>query len=161
MMYAKKLLTTLAAVAFLILAAGRLEWPCLLQVVKARTGEVVLEVPLHSGEHFTLEYRHSVQLTPVRETFRIQDGAMVLVETEYGALGVGLPFGGEGDFELGEGRCFRLSGLDRRFHQVFLWVSEIAGHQLEIRGRKFDLLTLAGSDSLVELRLGYGLYRPE
>lgn len=160
-MYVKKVLTTLVVLTLLVLTAGRLEWPYLLQVVEARTGEVVLEVPLHAGECFTLEYRHSVQLTPVRETFRVQDGRMVLVETEYGTLGVGLPYGAEGDFELEDGRCFRLSGLDRCFQQVFLWVSEIAAHRLEIRGKEFSLPALVGSDSLVELRLARALPRPE
>lgn len=154
-------LIILLILGFMVFLATRADRPYLLQVVNVRTGQVMLEVPLEAGERFTLQYRHSVQLTPVRETFVVEDGQMVLRETEYGALGVGLPYGAEGRFELREDGRFNLFGLNRRFVKVCVWVSEIAHHRLEVRGKEFDLPLLIGDGILVEIRLSDGVPRPE
>jgi len=160
LMTLKRIFLVLVALVLLFPVVGWFEWPYLLQVVNVQTGGVVLELPFHPGEYFTLEYRHSVQLTPIRETFRVQSGQLVLVETEYGALGVGLPYGREGQLENQNGH-FRLTGLNRQFQRLALWVSPVAAQRLEVRGQKFELLDLVGPDTLVELRVGHRLFQPE
>lgn len=160
LMSGKRAFLLLVVALLLLPVVGWFEWPYLLQVVDIKNDRVVLEFPFRQGEDLTLEYTHSVQLTPVREIFRVQDGQLVLVETVYESLGVGLPYGAEGNFENREGKFF-LRGLSRHFSRVSLWVSPIPAQRLKVKGREFPLLDLVGPDTLVEIRVSHRLFQLE
>ena len=101
---------------------------------------------------FTLSYIHSVQKTPVYEVFEItKDNKLILRETAYSSLGVGLPFiEGEGHFINEQGK-FKLTGLDRDFTSIPIRVSPIPEHSIIIGEKTYPLLSLVAPDDLVKI----------
>lgn len=71
-----------------------------------------------SGETWRIQYVHSVQKTPVEESFlATDDNKLVLYETHYQSYGVGLPFlATDGIFEQKDG--YFVLKLHRTFPQV-------------------------------------------
>jgi hypothetical protein len=108
-------------------------------------------IPAPDGK-FTLSFIHSVQKTPVYEFFRIDgDNKLVLYETKYYSLGVGLPFSEENGTFVNDKGEFVLN-LTRTFDSIPIRVSPIPNHAISIGGRTYPLLNFAGPEDLVEIR---------
>lgn len=76
------------------------------------------------GAEVTLQYRHSVARSTVREVFVLPDsGGFRLDRTEYRDFGAGLPSGGSGDFVYEDG-WFIYSGYDLAMNEIPLRVTE-------------------------------------
>ncbi len=99
-------------------------------------------IPVKEGT-FTLKFIHSIHLTPVYEIYTISSGQMVLKETRFYSLGVGMPYTQEeGIFENADGQ-FRITGLNRKCTSLQLQVSPIPKHAIIIDGCSYPLLNLA------------------
>lgn len=124
-----------------MLAAGvYLWWP--VSVIRILADDQVLStVPVRAGEEMTLEYRHSVTRTPVREVFLLQDGGgFVLVRTEQSDFGAGLPTDQSGSFRQEDG-VYIISGIDRVLPVIPLRISEGSSQTLSI-GRDIQTVFL-------------------
>lgn len=121
-------------------------------VAEDESGQPLLHLRLWPENSFTLTYMHSVQKTPCSEVFRPgHDGGLVLTETEYQSLGVGLPFlPGEGKLTIENGR-FVIRGLNRRFAEIGLRAMPVARQALVVQGRRYELTTLVPPGSLIRL----------
>jgi len=117
-----------------------------------QSGRKAAEILLGSSG-FTLEYRHSVHLTPVYEVYEIGSGdKLLLKETRFYSLGVGMPFGAEeGTFSEEEG-IFVLSGLNREFKSLPLRISAIPEHRVVIGGQAYLLLSFCEPDGVINIR---------
>jgi len=101
---------------------------------------------------FTLSYIHSVQKTPVYEVFEIsEDNKLILRETTYSSLGVGLPYTEENGTFVNEDGKFRLTGIDREFSSISLRVSPIPEHTIIIGDSTYPLLSIVAPDDLVKI----------
>ena len=104
------------------------------------------------GDHFTIEYRHSSDHTPVRDLFRIgEDGEIVLIEESYRWFGAGLeshPDVGKTDFS---GNWTRVR-MQRVFPCFLLRVGEVTDQILTIHERKVPLLSIAKGRESVWIR---------
>ncbi len=121
----------------------------LFQIVRTEGEKVLWEAAARPGDHFTIEYRHSSDHTPVRDLFRIgEDGEIVLIEESYRWFGAGLeshPDAGEIDFS---GDWTRVR-LNRPFPRFLLRVGKIANQILTFQGRDVPLLSISkGGDSV-------------
>jgi len=121
----------------------------LFQIVRTEGEKVLWEAAARPGDHFTIEYRHSSDHTPVRDLFRIgEDGEIVLIEESYRWFGAGLeshPDAGEIDFS---GDWTRVR-LNRPFPRFLLRVGKIANQTLTFQGRDVPLLSISkGGDSV-------------
>lgn len=140
-------------VAVLVLLAG---WAhgedpdrLLLQIMSNATGQVLWEHPVHTGDSFTIDYRHSSDHTPVHDIFRIgENGEIVLIEEDYLWYGAGLEFNPTvADISI-EGSTTRVR-LRRVFPEVPLRVGEVANQVLTIHQERLPLLSIArGRDSI-------------
>jgi len=101
---------------------------------------------------FTLSYIHSVQKTPVYEVFEIaEDNKLILIETTFSSLGVGLPYTQEnGDFRNEQGK-FKLTGLNREFTSIPIRVSPIPKHTITVGEKTYALLSFVAPDDLVKI----------
>lgn len=119
-----------------------------------------LIIPVEKGDSFSLKYTHSVQKTPVTETFIIIGAdELVLDSTIYETYGVGLPFlPSEGRFQQ-QGGKFILSGLGRKFGKVALHAGPIAGQVLEIGNQTIPLYALHEGGAFVTIRAKPYYYR--
>ena len=122
------------------------------QIVRTAGEQVLWESAARPGDHFTIEYRHSSDHTPVRDLFQIgDDGEIVLIEESYGWFGAGL----ESHPDVGK---IDLSGdwtqvrLNRPFPRFLLRVGEVTDQILTIHDRKVPLLSIAKGRESVWIR---------
>lgn len=101
---------------------------------------------------FTISFIHSVQKTPVYEVFEIcEDNRLILTETTYSSLGVGLPFTEEeGKFTNEQGK-FKLTGMNREFTSIPILVSPIPKHTIIVGENTYPLLSIVDPDDLVKI----------
>ena len=120
-------------------------------VIKDVEGQTQTRIPVPDRE-FTLRFVHSVQQTPVYEIIHItDDNKLVLKETRYYSLGIGLPSDGEkGKFENRKGE-FVLK-LNREFESINIRASPIPQHSLRIGDNTYPLLDFAEANHLVEIK---------
>jgi hypothetical protein len=133
----------LAAAAIIFLLLSSLYKMDYLTASDMRTGEVLRSWKLGDGEFFTVKYTHSVQLTPVWETYEIQSGDIVLKETIFQSFGAGLPSTSPYDFEITE-QGFRLYNIDMKITDLVYRVGAVrANHILIIREKEYPFLDFA------------------
>jgi hypothetical protein len=119
-----------------------------------------MTIPVSKGDTFSLKYTHSVQKTPVVETFSIVAvDQLVLDSTVYQTYGVGLPFlPGEGHF-VRQGNNFVLTGIGRRFAKVAVHAGPEARLVLETDKQVVPLYALHEGGSFVTIRVKPYYYR--
>lgn len=124
----------------------------LFQIVRTEGERVLWQASARPGDHFTIEYRHSSDHTPVRDLFRIgDDGEIVLIEESYQWYGAGLeshPDVGKTDFS---GNWTRVR-VQRVFPRFLLRIGEITDQVLTIHDQKVPLLSIAKGRESVWIR---------
>jgi hypothetical protein len=99
-------------------------------------------------------YRHSVELCPVWDHFRV-DGEyrLILDETVFASSNTGLPAVlGKNERFARDGAAFRISNMQRILPAIEIWVDRSYDNVLEIGGQQVSLPGLAG-DTLLRLRI--------
>ncbi len=116
-------------------------------------GQQVRRIELGPSRTFSLLYTHSVEKTPITETFQIQeDGILLLISTKYRSYGVGLPsLPDEGKLTVADG-WFVLENLHREYPEIWTRVGPEAGLSLEYEQKKFPLYNWYPPGSLVIIR---------
>lgn len=109
----------------------------------------LLRMPLRAAVEIRLEYTHSVERTPVVETYRAEPGGLRLVRMEFISQGAGLPSEGY----VREGNRFVLR-TDRPLAALPVRVSGIGRQRLSVGGTTFDLLAAAGEGGTVTVTVG-------
>ena len=111
-----------------------------LRVEGGEEQKVLLEFPVQSGEFFFYEYIHSSDRTPVRDTFRIDEGGkMILVEEAFLWHGAGLEFQSHGDVQVSHSDRWTRVRLNRAFPSLPIRVGRIAQQRLIIQGKSLPL----------------------
>ncbi len=113
--------------------------------------ERVLE--LRQDKVFSLKYTHSVEKTPVIETFQAQgNGTLLLISTKYKSYGVGLPsLPQEGKLTVADG-WLTLEGLHREYRILRVRVGPEARLVLEIGRQIYPVHEWYPPGSLVLIR---------
>lgn len=128
--------------------------PChVLRIEAAREQQTVFVHRIRPNDTFSTTYIHSVELSPVREYFRIDKYfRIVLYETQFSSCNTGLPTTLSGDEKLYiDGDHLRISNMDRVVPGLDLWVNEKYGNRLQLgEGTVLNLPSLAG-DTLLKV----------
>jgi hypothetical protein len=143
-----------AAVCFVCMAAGlRAESDRMfLEIVRRADDRVLWSHPVHAGESFTIDYRHSSDHTPVHDVFQVTaEGAFVLIEERFDWYGSGLEFHPSADITF-SGSQTRVR-LHRAFAEIPLRVGEVAGHVLTVDDGHLPLLSVAKGRESVCIRI--------
>ena len=108
---------------------------------------------LRPDKVFSLKYTHSVEKTPVIETFQAQgNGTLLLISTKYKSYGVGLPsLPQEGKLTVADG-WLTLEGLHREYRILRVRVGPEAGLVLEIGRQIYPVHEWYPPGSLVIIR---------
>ena len=123
-----------------------------LRVVREPGGSCLLDRAVRVGDRFSLDYTHSSDLTPVHDTFVIDEGGGIRIESEeYDWYGAGLEFqaGKDRDIRFGEKRTVVI--LNRPMDPFYLRVGRTADHVLTVGGTAYPLKTLATGGSRVRI----------
>ncbi|MBC7345842.1 MAG: DUF1850 domain-containing protein [Clostridia bacterium] len=139
--------------AFLALCLGTpVSW---LTVVQADNRAVVWARPVRQGEVFYLRYTHSVTRRQVEDTYKLDEGNVVLTATRFEAVGAGLGYMGEGTIRAEKGWTV-IEGMNRRLKFLPLRVGAVADHRLVYRGKEYHLWYYAPAYSLVHIGTSRG-----
>lgn len=105
------------------------------------------------GTELYLDYQHSVARVPVREVFIINDGGgFLLIRTEHGAFGAGLPTESFGNFRQ-EGDVYINSGIAHHLSVIPLRVTTGSEQTLTTGDdSRFHLIDYFETNSLVTIR---------
>ena len=137
-------LLVLGALGAAALAAAAL-WPVpVLIVTAAPPSRVLVRMPLRGPVEVRLEYVHSVERTPVVETYRADPRGLRLVQMEFAAQGAGLPSTGF----VREGNRFVLR-TDQPLTVLPVRVSGVGRQRLRVGPDAFDLLAVTGEGGIV------------
>ncbi len=138
------------AVAALLLGAL---WPTsVLEIHAGENGPLVKVIPITLGDRMIYSYVHSIQKGPVEEILEMApNGHLVVRETDYDMLGVGLPSDVlDGDFVFdNEHKQFRIINMSRDIPVMRVWVASTEPNRLQVEGEKFRLDSLAKPLSLL------------
>ncbi|MDI6600846.1 MAG: DUF1850 domain-containing protein [Thermoanaerobacteraceae bacterium] len=127
-----------------------------LSVYDVTSNRLLLDIPL-LDDRFSLWYIHSIQLTPSFENFIVKGKKMILYETVYETVGVGLPSVDEGSFYMRDGKM--VMTLHREFEEILLRIYPKPDNSIIVRGKKYRLMDYAESEDLIRLSIHRG-YNP-
>ncbi|MDR0599116.1 MAG: DUF1850 domain-containing protein [Treponema sp.] len=133
----------LAALALAACAAG----PAL-EIRDALSGGVYGRWPLAENGEFAVEFVHSVNQSPVRESFRVKQGTIWPAAARFTSFGAGM----QSDLEEGQtlsrdGEALVLSGPNRPFRELNYIVGTVSDHVLYINGETLSLRELCGRNA--------------
>lgn len=105
-----------------------------------RTNDYLKSWRVDEGANFTVVYTHSVELTPVSETYTIQDEEIILTETYFKSYGAGLPASTPYKFEITD-EGFRIYEINKVIDDLTYRTGAVrANHTLIINDDIYDFL---------------------
>lgn len=122
-----------------------------LRLMDADTGQVYASYPMSVGQQFSVTFIHSVNKSPVIDTYEVREDGIWLVATKYYTFGAGVPT----ETEAGETLTYTedggmlISGMDRLIPQLCYVVGTVSDHTLEMNGEEISLRELCGKNSSV------------
>lgn len=116
-----------------------------LVVADAETGERLLEVPVAEGSTVALNYTHSVEKTPVLDVYEVNGTELEMVRMEFHSFGAGLP--SRADVNVTDEGTF-VFDPDGSYDHIYVKPGEIAGHELLVDDRRYDLVALSEARSV-------------
>jgi len=126
-----------------------------LEIRDSETGKVYARYPVGNDREFAIEFVHSVNQSPVRETFRIDGKNIRQVSVRFYSFGAGM----QTDIEAGQvmsrdGDALLITGLDCAVNELSYIVGTVSDHILLINGETISLRDLCGKNAHITLRSG-------
>lgn len=115
-----------------------------LVVETADSGEELLRVPVEENTTVALEYTHSVEKTRVLDAYAVRGGELVMTRMEFQSYGWGLPARVNVSQENGS----FVFDPDGSFEELYVKPGRIAGHELHVGDRTYDLVALSDANSV-------------
>ena len=109
---------------------------------------------LEEGGEFAIEFVHSVNQSPVRETFVIEGRMIRLQALRFYSYGAGMPSYLEAGQELSrDGDALLITGFSTSFRELNLIVGTVSDHLLFINEETFSLRELCGRNAHITISL--------
>lgn len=123
-----------------------------LRVESLEKGKVLVDLPVRSGDRFSIHYIHSSDKTPIQDIFEVgEKGEMILIEENYFWYGAGLEcMNWEGASVTMENKKTRVH-LKRHFTFLHLRVGRIANHSLHLNRKAIPLREIARGGELLKI----------
>ncbi|WP_248617261.1 DUF1850 domain-containing protein [Natroniella sulfidigena] len=123
-----------------------------LLVIKDGAENIRWEVASQDELEFAIGYLHSVAKTPVWEFFKIKDGQLYLVATEYQSYGAGLPFLDQNNHSIQDDK-FKIEEIDQRLDYIPLLIGNETEHKFLIEGQEYELYKVVEPTKRVKIDL--------
>lgn len=122
------------------------------------SGQVYASYPIENGTSFAVEFIHSVNKSPVRDVYEIQDGEIWNTQCIYYGFGAGVEeILGEGEsLSYGENGEMIVSGIHTKMSKMVIAVGTISDHTLYLGEETFSLRQLCGRSSKVSFTCEMG-----
>jgi len=124
----------------------------ILEIRDTETGKVLSVWPLDEHDEFAIEFIHSVNISPVRETYRIENGSIRLKSVRFYSFGAGIQFDLDENQELSrDGDAMIISGFSSSYKELNYIVGTVSDHVLFINNEIISLRELAGSNAHITI----------
>ena len=131
-----------------------------LEVRDQDSGKVYGKWFLEEGGEFSIEFIHSVNQSPVKDTFIIENGMIRLLSLRFYAFGAGMPTSLEEGQELSrDGDAMIITGFNSSFRELNYIVGTISDHLLFINGETVSLRELCGRNAHISIKYNIGTKR--
>ena len=151
------LLTALAvsgAVFFIRYAKFSISGASVLEIRDDDSGKLYGSWALEKNGEFAIEFIHSVNQGPVRETFRVDGGLLKPLSVRFTSFGAGMQsdllegmsFDQDGDYMI-------LTGFDSSFDELSYIVGTVSDHLLFINGETISLRDLCGRNAHITFKV--------
>ena len=126
----------------------------ILEIRDTGSGKVYGKWRLEKAGEFSIEFVHSVNQSPVRETFAVEGGMIRPKTVRFSSFGAGM----QSDLEEGQklsrdGDAMIISGFNALFTELHYIVGTVSDHLLLINGETLSLRDLCGRNAQITLRL--------
>ncbi|MGZ0745689.1 DUF1850 domain-containing protein [Haloparvum sp. AD34] len=111
-------------------------------VVESAEGEPLI---VSDADGFVLEYTHSVEKTPVIETYERRGESLVMTRMEFSSYGAGLP--STADVNTTENDTFVFQPNDST-EELYVKPGRIAGHEIRFGSETYDLVALSDAETV-------------
>lgn len=140
----KRMISAIVAI-FVLISVLTLPMVPALCIQRVDTGQLLGAFYVPRGDEFYVEFKHSVNRTPVREYYRMENGKTVLSRAEYVSFGAGMPEVPEqkGSVLRTEDGVLRLDDINQPLDSFIYRIGIYAGHTLVVKGRVLPLKTIA------------------
>jgi hypothetical protein len=128
----------------------------LLEIRDSETGKIYGRWPLEENEEFSIEFIHSVNLSPVREFFSAENGMIRLRAVRFYSFGAGMKSDLDGGLTFNrDGDAMILSGYTTTFkdNELNYIVGTVSDHLLYINGETISLRQLCGRNGHINIHL--------
>jgi len=127
----------------------------ILEICDSDTGKVYQRCPVDKDGEFAIEFIHSVNQSPVRETFKITGKKIRPVSVRFYSFGAGM----QADLEEGQvmsrdGDAVVITGFNRAYTELNYIVGTVSDHLLLVNGETVSLSGLCGKNAHITLRSG-------
>jgi hypothetical protein len=125
-----------------------------LEILDTVSGKVYGSRPIDDGAEFAIEFIHSVNQSPVRETFKVEGGQIQPVSVRFYSFGAGM----QSDLEEGQimskdGDAMIITGFNRNFAELNYTVGTVSDHLLIVNGETVSLRDLCGKNAHIRIRI--------
>ena len=145
-----------AALLYIFILKGKTETAVsfsALEILDSASGKVYGSWPLEDAE-FAIEFIHSVNQSPVRETFKIENRQIMPVSVKFYSFGAGLQSDlEEGQIMIRDGDAMIITGFNRTFAELNYIVGTVSDHLLIINGKTISLRDLCGKNAHIRIRI--------
>lgn len=151
--FLKRLIT--AAVLMIIITAAavfiKTASVTYLVLYNADTGERYITEKAEEGMMFSVEFIHSVNKTPVKDTFIIENGEIRAYSTLYRSFGAGVQTALEGNQKMtyDEQGNMIITGFDITYDPLRYCVGTVSDHILTLGGEEISLRNMCGRSERV------------
>lgn len=123
------------------------------------TGKTYITEKAEDGMMFSVEFVHSVNQTPVKDTYIIENGEIRAFSTTYRSFGAGVQTALEGDQKMtydSDGNMI-ITGFDITYDPLRYIVGTVSDHILTFGGEEISLRDMCGRNARVvfEIVAGY------
>ena len=118
----------------------------------ADSGKVYGKWPLNAAGEFSIEFVHSVNQSPVRETFRAENGMISPVRVRFASFGAGMQSDlEEGQAMIRDGDALVITGFKSSYKKLNYIVGTVSDHILHINGENISLRELCGRNAHISI----------
>lgn len=117
----------------------------ILEIRDTFSGNLYGRWPLKNNDEFAIEFIHSVNQSPVRETFQIDDGKFRLQSVRLYSFSAGMQSDmDENQTMVWDGDAMVISGFNASFKELNLIAGAVSNHVLFINNKTVNLQKLLG-----------------
>lgn len=161
MRISRRQVKAVAAIIITIIAAALLLRPHYYLTVRDRdTGEVYASYPMKEGERFSVQFKHSINLSPVIDVYQIEEKHIYVEETIYYHFGAGVQTQlNEGEtLTYGEDGSMIVGNIHQQRDNVGYIVGTVYDHILSVNGQEVSLRDLCGRNTAIRFNYEFRLF---